>query len=55
MKCSKYLDGESTRDIATRWDRTPKAIESILCRARDTLRILYLARRDEPQESDRND
>lgn len=44
---AKYLDGESTRDIATRWNRTPKAIESILGRAREALRRVYLQRLDE--------
>jgi len=44
---AKYLDGQSTRDIATRWNRTPKAIESILGRARAALRHVYLQQLDE--------
>lgn len=34
----KYLEGESMKEIAARLDVTPKAVESLLTRARDALR-----------------
>ena len=46
---AKYLDNLSTQDIATRWNRTPKAIESVLGRAREALRETYLRYRDASQ------
>lgn len=39
---AKYLQGESMNEIAGRWNRTPKAIESLLGRARAALREAYL-------------
>lgn len=39
---AKYLNGESMNEIAGRWKRTPKAIESLLGRARVALREAYL-------------
>jgi len=44
---AKYLDGESMNEIAGRWRRTPKAIESLLGRARAALRVAYLKLDDE--------
>jgi RNA polymerase sigma-70 factor (ECF subfamily) len=35
---AKYLDGQSVLDIAAEWRETPKAIESLLTRARHALR-----------------
>jgi RNA polymerase sigma-70 factor (ECF subfamily) len=39
---AKYVDGYSMQEIAERWQRTPKAIESLLGRARLALREAYL-------------
>lgn len=44
---AKYLDGESMNEIAGRWKRTPKAIESLLGRARAALRAAYMKLDDE--------
>ena len=38
---AKYLDGMSVEQIAGEWDETPKAIESLLCRARHAFRGEY--------------
>jgi RNA polymerase sigma-70 factor, ECF subfamily len=38
---AKYLDGLSVAEIAANWDQTPKAIESLLSRAREAFRDLY--------------
>lgn len=38
---AKYLEGRSVAEIATAWDQTPKAVESLLTRARDQFRALY--------------
>jgi len=38
---AKYLDGQSVNDIAANWNETPKAIESLLTRARDAFRETY--------------
>jgi RNA polymerase sigma-70 factor (ECF subfamily) len=38
---SKYLDQMSVRDIAGAWGETPKAIESLLTRARQAFREAY--------------
>jgi len=38
---AKYVDGYSMQEIAERWKRTPKAIESLLARARAALREAY--------------
>jgi len=38
---AKYIEGHSTNDIAARSGRTPKAIESLLARARAALRDAY--------------
>jgi RNA polymerase sigma-70 factor (ECF subfamily) len=38
---AKYLDGRSVADIAAAWGETPKAIESLLSRARDAFRTAY--------------
>jgi len=35
---AKYFDGLSVAEIATAWNETPKAIESLLSRARDAFR-----------------
>jgi RNA polymerase sigma-70 factor (ECF subfamily) len=35
---AKYFDGLSVTDIATAWNESPKAIESLLSRARDAFR-----------------
>lgn len=39
---AKYFDGQSMADIAAAWDQTPKAIESLLTRARLAFREEYL-------------
>ena len=38
---AKYLDGQSVNAIAAAWNETPKAIESLLTRAREAFRQLY--------------
>ncbi|MEN6405725.1 MAG: sigma-70 family RNA polymerase sigma factor [Thermoguttaceae bacterium] len=38
---AKYLDGFSVAEIAAQWDETPKAIESLLGRARQAFRELF--------------
>lgn len=38
---AKYLEGRSVTEIATAWAQTPKAVESLLTRARDEFRALY--------------
>jgi|ERR1043165_1087095 RNA polymerase sigma-70 factor (ECF subfamily) len=38
---AKYLDLASVDEIAAEWDETPKAIESLLTRARHAFRIAY--------------
>ncbi len=38
---AKYLDGLSVAEIAARWNETPKAIESLLSRARRAFRELF--------------
>lgn len=38
---AKYLDGESVNGIAENWNESPKAIESLLTRARDAFREAY--------------
>ncbi len=38
---AKYLDELSVKLIATQWNETPSAIESLLTRARDAFRQLY--------------
>jgi RNA polymerase sigma-70 factor (ECF subfamily) len=38
---AKYVDGWSVNDIAAAWNETPKAIESLLSRARDAFRECY--------------
>jgi len=37
----KYLDGQSVSQIATEWDETEKAVESLLSRARAAFREAY--------------
>lgn len=37
----KYLDGYTVDEIAAQWNETPKAIESLLVRARDNFRKHY--------------
>jgi RNA polymerase sigma-70 factor (ECF subfamily) len=41
---AKYLDGRSMAEIAAAWGETPKAVESLLTRARDAFREAYLRR-----------
>src|SRR5207302_958206 len=41
---AKYLDGRSVAEIAAAWDETPKAVESLLTRAREAFREAYLRR-----------
>jgi RNA polymerase sigma-70 factor (ECF subfamily) len=45
---AKYLDGLSVAEIAASWSATPKAVESLLTRAREAFRELYekLSRRN---------
>ena len=38
---AKYLEGRSVQDIASAWDETPKAVESLLTRARQAFRALF--------------
>ena len=38
---AKYLDGMSVAEIAASWSATPKAVESLLTRAREAFRELY--------------
>jgi RNA polymerase sigma-70 factor (ECF subfamily) len=38
---AKYLDGLSVAEIAASWRATPKAVESLLTRARESFRELY--------------
>jgi RNA polymerase sigma factor (sigma-70 family) len=38
---AKYLEGRSVAEIATAWDQTPKAVESLLTRAREGFRALF--------------
>jgi RNA polymerase sigma-70 factor, ECF subfamily len=40
---AKYLDGLSVAEIAVQWNETPKAVESLLTRAREAFRKLYKA------------
>jgi RNA polymerase sigma-70 factor (ECF subfamily) len=39
---AKYLDQQSVEQIARAWQETPKAIESLLARARQAFREAYL-------------
>jgi RNA polymerase sigma-70 factor, ECF subfamily len=41
---AKYLDGLTVTEIAAQWGDTPKAIESLLSRAREAFRELYTER-----------
>jgi RNA polymerase sigma-70 factor, ECF subfamily len=41
---AKYLNQQSVDQIAAAWDQTPKAIESLLTRARQAFREAYLQR-----------
>jgi len=38
---AKYLDGLSMAEIAAIWNESPKAIESLLSRARQAFREFY--------------
>ena len=38
---AKYLEGRAVADIAAEWNETPKAVESVLTRARDAFRAAY--------------
>src|SRR5262249_21760563 len=38
---AKYLDQQSVAEIAAAWQETPKAIESLLTRAREAFRTAY--------------
>jgi RNA polymerase sigma-70 factor (ECF subfamily) len=38
---AKYLEGRSIADIAAEWGETPKAVESLLSRAREAFREAY--------------
>jgi RNA polymerase sigma-70 factor, ECF subfamily len=38
---AKYLDGRCVADIAAEWNETPKAIESLLTRAREAFRAAH--------------
>jgi RNA polymerase sigma-70 factor, ECF subfamily len=38
---AKYLEGLSVAEIAADWNETPKAVESLLSRARAAFRSLY--------------
>jgi len=41
---AKYLDGWSVADMAAAWSETPKAVESLLSRAREAFREAYMSR-----------
>lgn len=43
---AKYLDGRSVADIAQERDESPKAVESLLTRARQAFRDVYLSEPD---------
>jgi RNA polymerase sigma-70 factor (ECF subfamily) len=38
---AKYLEGRAVADIAAEWGETPKAVESLLTRAREAFRAAY--------------
>lgn len=38
---AKYLDGRTVNDIAVEWQESPKAVESVLSRARDQFRDAF--------------
>ena len=38
---AKYLEGRAVADIAAAWHETPKAVESLLTRAREAFRAAY--------------
>ena len=38
---AKYLEGRAVANIAADWHESPKAIESLLTRARDAFRAAY--------------
>jgi RNA polymerase sigma-70 factor (ECF subfamily) len=38
---AKYLEGRAVADIAADWQETPKAVESLLTRAREAFRAAY--------------
>jgi RNA polymerase sigma-70 factor (ECF subfamily) len=38
---AKYLEGRAVADIAAEWRQTPKAVESLLTRAREAFRTAY--------------
>jgi RNA polymerase sigma-70 factor (ECF subfamily) len=38
---AKYLDGQSVAEVAAAWNETPKAVESLLTRARQAFREKY--------------
>jgi RNA polymerase sigma-70 factor (ECF subfamily) len=38
---AKYLDGRTVADIAAEWNESPKAVESLLTRARQAFREVY--------------
>ena len=38
---AKYLEGRAVADIAAEWRETPKAVESLLTRAREAFRAAY--------------
>ena len=44
---AKYLDGRSVAEIVAEWGETPKAIESLLSRARQAFREAYGTEEDE--------
>jgi RNA polymerase sigma-70 factor, ECF subfamily len=48
---AKYLDGLSVAAIAADWVETPKAIESLLTRAREAFRTSYSSRSPETRKS----
>ena len=39
---AKYLDLDSVERISAKWDESPKAIESLLTRARQAFRTAYV-------------
>jgi RNA polymerase sigma-70 factor (ECF subfamily) len=45
---AKYLDRQSVAEIAAEWNETPKAVESLLSRARQAFREAYLRLEESP-------
>jgi RNA polymerase sigma-70 factor (ECF subfamily) len=51
---AKYLDGLPVAEIAGAWNETPKAVESLLTRARQAFREAYLKLENDDEHSERH-